>query len=315
MEERNGEKYVRVYQTVFAPATRGGFKDTQQRADGSINLMNQKESAWLNMGRPWRSMHYMRTYQDQKNRNAPGGNASQAAADSSMVRSFLIPLETYRLVTGNAVSEKQIGAAAEPAHMNQSTDKAKDTDQYEIRGGSLDDVTAAAVPHSLVTYVRDDLVEQLRGKAEYGDVRGIGSMLAKLSMPNLKDFPEHRPADQRADGLVLPLEKGKMPDDRQQQAQIDRLQGLLDRAFPKDGKTNRDCKDARKELKKLVGLDGAKDREVDWNALRDRVRRAMNYAGMPAVLAEIYNQAKNEEKDTSGASFKEKKFARKPSGN
>lgn len=322
VEEHDGETYVRVYQTVFKPVISGGFKDTQQRPDGSINLMNQRDSAWLNMGRPWRSMHYMRTYQHQKNRAAPDGNPSRAAEESSMVRSFLVPLETYRLVTGLAVSEKQIGQTAYPEHMNQSTDKAKDTDQYEIRGGSVQDVAAAAVPNSLVTYVRDDLVGQLGGRAEYGRVLPISDMLGKLSMPDLNDFPEYRPDGQRSDGLVLPLDpKGKMPGDHAQQAQIDRLQGLLDQAFPmpkksapKTRKSAEKAKAARAELKRLAGLSETADQDMDWDALRDRVRRAMNYAGMPAVLAEIYNEAKNAKTDASGMAFKERKFAGKPRG-
>ncbi|MER5742934.1 DUF4157 domain-containing protein [Streptomyces sp. NPDC002225] len=306
VEEHGGEQFVRVYQTVYAPVTGGGnFKDTQQREDGSINLMHQKESAWLNMGRPWRSMHYMRTYQDQKNRKAPDGNASPAAQDSSMVRSFLVPLYTYQRVTSNAVSEKQIGSVLDPENTSQSTDKAKDTDQYEIRGVWRDEVADTAVPNSLITYVRDDLVGQLSGETAYGEVRPISDMLGKLSMPDLKDFPEYRPADQRDDGLVLPLNKGKMPGAREQDAHIDRLADLVAKAYPKNGETHlKDAKNARKELKKLAGLDAAKDRDIDWDALKERIHRAMNYAGVPAVLAEIYNAAKG----ASGDEFKTKPF-------
>ncbi|GHC39263.1 eCIS core domain-containing protein [Streptomyces cinnamoneus] len=71
VEEHGGETCVRVYQTVFAPVMSAGrHKDVHQQGDGAVDFRNQEGSAWLNMGRPRRSMHCMRTYQGQKNRAA-----------------------------------------------------------------------------------------------------------------------------------------------------------------------------------------------------------------------------------------------------
>ncbi|MEU7133421.1 DUF4157 domain-containing protein [Streptomyces sp. NPDC046261] len=303
VEEHAGETCVRVYQTVFAPVIGSGrHKDVHQSGDGAIDFRNQTHSAWLNMGRPWRSMHYMRTYQDQKNRAARGGGGSAVptAQTTSLVRSFLVPLATYRQVTGHAVSEQQINSTHDPKNLNQSTDKAKDSDQYEIRGAWMAEVAATAVPGSLVTYAPDGLVAELRKDARHGRVEPLSSLLDRLGMPDLQDFPEYGPAaaPPRRDGLVLPLNKGKMPDEPAQTRHVQRLGKLLADAFPANGNTrNPRTARARAQLKQLCGQPAADDRDVDWAGLRDRVLRAMNYAGMPAVLAEVYNEASAQRDD------------------
>ncbi|WP_435840867.1 eCIS core domain-containing protein [Streptomyces cinnamoneus] len=302
VEEHGGETCVRVYQTVFAPVMSGGrHKDVHQQGDGSVDFRNQKGSAWLNMGRPWRSMHYMRTYQDQKNRAAPSGSGVPTAQTTSLVRSFLVPLETYRQVTGHAVSEQQINSTHDPKNLNQSTDKAKDSDQYEVRGAWMAEVAATAVPNSLVTYAPDGLVVELRKDSRHGRVEPLSSLLGRLGMPDLQDFPEYGPpaaGSPRRDGLVLPLDKGKMPTAPAQKRHVQRLNRLLADAFPKNGNTRtRQAAAARAELKRMCGLSAVDDRDIDWAGLRDRVLRAMNYAGMPAVLAEVYNEASAQRDD------------------
>ncbi|MEU1375062.1 DUF4157 domain-containing protein [Streptomyces triculaminicus] len=300
-EEHNGQTHVRVYQTVFAPVMSAGrHKDVHQSADGTVDLRNQTGSAWLNMGRPWRSMHYMRTYQDQKNRAASSGSAAPTAQTTSLVRSFLVPLETYRRVTGHAVGEQQINSTSDPRNLNQSTDKAKDSDQYEVRGVWMKEVAATAVPGSLVTYAPDSLVTELRKDSRHGRVEPLSSLLGRLGMPDLQDFPEYGPAagPSRRDQLVLPLDKGKMPAAPAQGRHVQRLGKLLADAFPKDGNTRtRRAAAARAELKRMSGQSAADDRDIDWAKLRDRVLRAMNYAGMPAVLAEVYNEASAQRDD------------------
>ncbi|MHA7960299.1 eCIS core domain-containing protein [Streptomyces sp. L500] len=307
IEERDGNVYVRVYQTVFAPVTGdSGHKDVHQGPDGSIDFRNQRDSAWLNMGRPWRSMHYMRTYQWQKNRDAPGGFAPPTARTTPLVRSFLVPLETYRRVTENAVSEKQINSVDDPRNMNQSTDKAKDSDQYQIRGAWMSEVAATALAGSLVTYAPDQLTEELRREPRHGSVEPLSALLGRLSMPDLEDFPEYRPAGARQGaGLLLPLDQGRMPDDRAQRKHIERLERLLTDAFPDDGNTGtRQVGNARAELKRFWGRPG----DVDWEALHDRVRRAMNYAGMPAVLAEVFGTAEGKAALPDGGGFRVRDF-------
>ncbi|MEV5238403.1 DUF4157 domain-containing protein [Streptomyces cinnamoneus] len=300
VEEHGGETCVRVYQTVFAPVMGAGrHKDVHQQRGGAIDFRNQKDSAWLNMGRPWRSMHYMRTYQDQKNRAARGGSGAPTAQTTSLVRSFLVPLETYRQVTGHAVSEQQINSTRDPRNLNQSTDKAKDTDQYEVRGTWMAQVAATAVPDSLVTYAPDGLVTELRKDSRHGRVEPLSSLLGRLGMPDLQDFPEYGPTGPPpGGGLVLPLDKGKMPAAGAQRRHVQRLGRLLTDAFPKNGNTrNPRTAGARAELKRMGGLSAVDDRNVDWAGLRERVLRAMNYAGMPAVLAENYNEASSPRDD------------------
>ncbi|WP_330348860.1 eCIS core domain-containing protein [Streptomyces sp. NBC_00582] len=311
VEEHQGETFVRVYQTVYAPVMTGGsHKDIHQGADGSVDFRGQRDSAWLNMGRPWRSMHYMRTYQDQKNRGDANRFATPTAATTPLVRSFLVPLETYRRATGNAVSEKQINSSYDRDNISQSTDKAKDSDQYEIRGQWMTEVVGTAVPNSLVTYAPDGLVEEIRQDARHGTVQPMSALLGRLSMPDFQDFPEYRPADRRGDGLVLPLDdKGRMPKAKAQEQHIDRLAALLTDAYPKNGDTTtRRAKNARTELKELCGLAGVKNRDIDWDELRERVRRAMNYAGMPAVLDEVYTEAKEKASRPDGGGFPIRNF-------
>lgn len=309
-EERGGETYVRVYQTVFAPvAAGGGHKDVQQHGGGSIDFLNQQDSAWLNMGRPWRAMHYMRTYQDQKNRKAPGGFASPTARTTALVRSFLIPLDTYRRVTGSAVSEQQINSTRDPGNVSQSTDKAKDSDQYQIRGKLMGDVAATAVPGSLVTYAPDGLVTELGKEPRHGTVKPLSELLGRLSMPDLQDFPEYRPSGGAASrGLVLSLDQGRMPAPRAQERLVERLAGLVDEAFPENGRIDAVAKGARAELKRRAGLWGVNDRDIDWEAVRNRVERAMNYAGMPAVLAEVFKVAETKASGPGGGGFPVRNF-------
>lgn len=308
IEERDGNVYVRVYQTVFAPVMGdSGHKDVHQGPDGSIDFRNQRDSAWLNMGRPWRAMHYMRTYQWQKNRDAPGGFAPPTARTTPLVRSFLVPLETYRRVTENAVGEKQINSVDDPRNMNQSTDKAKDSDQYQIRGAWMSEVAATALAGSLVTYAPDQLTEELRREPRHGSVEPLSALLGRLSMPDPEDFPEYRPAGARqGPGLLLPLDnQGKMPDDRAQRKHIERLDRLLSDAFPDDGNTGtRQVGNARAELERFWGRPG----DVDWEVLHDRVRRAMNYAGMPAVLAEVFGTAEVKAALPGGGGFRVRDF-------
>ncbi|GHC39250.1 hypothetical protein [Streptomyces cinnamoneus] len=47
----------------------------------------------------------------------------------------------------------------------------------------------------------------------------------------------------------------------------------------------------------MSGQSAVDDSAIDWAGLRDRVLRAMNYAGMPAVLAEVYNEASAQRDD------------------
>ncbi|AZQ69933.1 hypothetical protein EKH77_00700 [Streptomyces luteoverticillatus] len=125
-------------------------------------------------------------------------------------------------------------------------------------------------------------------------------------MPDLEDFPEYRPVGERQGaGLLLPIDDGKMPHDRAQRKHIERLDRLLTDAFTEDGNTGtRRVGNARDELKRFWVRPGG----VDWEALHDRVRRAMNYAGMPAVLAEVFGTAEGRAALPDGGGFRVRGF-------
>ncbi|MFD8993846.1 hypothetical protein [Streptomyces abikoensis] len=127
----------------------------------------------------------------------------------------------------------------------------------------------------------------------------------KTSLTNRGDI-EYRPAGERQGaGLLLPLDQGRMPDDRAQRRHIERLDRLLTDAFPEDGDTGtRQVGNARDELERFWGRPG----DVDWEVLHERVRRAMNYAGTPAVLAEVFGTAEVKAALPGGGGFRVRDF-------
>ncbi|WP_373273995.1 eCIS core domain-containing protein [Streptomyces anulatus] len=308
VEVSGGEECVRVYQTVFQPvpvaATKKGFKDIHQGGDGVIDLVNQKDGAWLNMGRPWRSMHYMRTYQEQKNRSKTGGAVD--ATTTSMVRSFLIPLHVYRQVTNNAVSEAQTKDVTDTRKLNQNVDKSKDSDQYEVRGEWLQQVAAYAVSGSLVTYVPDHLAGGVDPNGRNGRIEPISVLLGRLGMPDFEDFPEYRTEGDREGGLVVSLEQEKK-DKQAQEKQIELLTRLHSDAFGEKAHPAA-RKRARAQLQKLARVTLAEGDAKGWETLRDRVERALNYVGMPTALETNYKEANDASQQADGGGFKVRNF-------
>lgn len=310
VEERDGETYVRVYQTVFQPvpvsATKKGFKDVHQDENGVIDLVNQKDGAWLNMGRPWRSMHYMRTYQDQKNRSKTKGAID--ATTTAMVRSFLIPFYVYQQVTNNAVSEAQTKDVTDTRKLNQNVDKSKDSDQYEVRGEWLQQVAGYAVNDSLITYVPDHLVSDVDANGRHGRIEPISVLLKRLGMPDFADFPEYRSAGDREGGLVVSMEAEKK-DKEAQEKQLQLLTRLHSEAFGENVHPAA-RKRARAHLQKLARVTLDETDTAGWESLRDRVERALNYAGMPAVLESNYKEANEAAQQPDGGGFKVRNFKR-----
>jgi hypothetical protein len=311
VEESDEGACVRVYQTVFqpVPVSSTKFKDIHQDEDGAIDLVNQKEGAWLNLGRPWRAMHYMRTYQDQKNRSATGGAVD--ATTTALVRSFLIPLYVYQQVTNNAVGEAQTKDVTDTRKLNQNVDKSKDSDQYEVKGAWLQQVAAFAVNGSLITYVPDHLAGDVDPNGRNGRIEPLSVLLDRLGMPDFADFPEYRPAAEREGGLVVSVEAEKK-DKEAREKQVVLLTKLHADAFGAGDKVHPAArKRARAKLQSLARVTLNEADTAGWEALRDRVERALNYAGIPTALENNYNEANSAAQQSDGGGFKVRNFKNK----
>ena len=295
-ETHEDTTYVRVYQTVYA-AVEGSskFKDVHQKSDGAIEVRGTGDM-WLNAGRPWRAFHYVRTYVGQ----APGkvreaieaerkasGDVSKEQREAierkhgrPVIRSFLIPHATYRALTGSAISEKQVGEYG--TRHNLSVDKSKDSDQFLVRGRDVRLIRATAKPHSLISYVLDNLVDQYT-HARHGTVKPLTELLAMLGMP--LDL---------WDPLLLPLtEKHTMQKDTVQAQHAERLHQLyqasfeLERAQPDPAKLHTLAELSRE----LLGTETWPAGERERAALRERVAAAATYALVPSLLRENYEEA------------------------
>ncbi|XIE81592.1 hypothetical protein AB6O49_34420 [Streptomyces sp. SBR177] len=67
---------------------------------------------------------------------------------------------------------------------------------------------------------------------------------------------------------------------------------------------------ARKELQALARVSLSESDTDGWDALRDRVERALNYAGMPTVLEHNYKEANEASQQADGGGFKTRNFKR-----
>ncbi|MFE4513448.1 hypothetical protein ACFRMQ_04500 [Kitasatospora sp. NPDC056783] len=110
-------------------------------------------------------------------------------------------------------------------------------------------------------------------------------------------------------GLVLPLVRGHVPTEDAQRQHVAEPAGLLRTAFRPAGTApeRRARAEARARLRELCGLPAAGS--VDWEEVRSRVPRAMNYAGMPAVLREVFGEAERAMRGPrAGAGFRTSTF-------
>ncbi|MGW6688109.1 WXG100-like domain-containing protein [Streptomyces sp. NPDC054961] len=311
VETLNGKDYVRLFQTVYAPDG-VGHKDIHQTADGEIRILPDTKDMWVNAGRPWRALHYMRTYRSQGHdritRNAEGSHGKP------IVRSFLVPVETYHRLTSGAIEEAQVSGLGNGHALN--TDRNKDSDQYLIRDSGVEEIRNDALPGSLRTYVLDQYRDEYLPGTRDGEVRTLSDMLDELSLPELRDIPElARPLPNEsplADPNGLPVVPNTSPpkaghvqahlvpslkaNDRAVSKHVEQLQQLHDLLGRPDLLSGgpADRAPAQAQFTRLAGkliTDRFPESDQERRALRARINRAANYSYMPTVIEAVYKEA------------------------
>jgi hypothetical protein len=288
-EVQDGNTYVRVYQTVFAPVEGGGtYKDVQQDpGDGRI-IFKGSGDFWLNAGRPWRAFHYVRTYRGQGLRNRAANSQTGTSRDQGqpVVRSFLIPYETYEELTGQAIAESQ--KAALGAEYNLNTDTNKDTDQFLVRQDNKEALLASAVPGSLISYVIDRNIAEYLGPDQdrHGEVRPLGALANRLGIPDVVSDRFILPVVTKPDGAI------EIASARDQAERAGKLSALYDLSFVLERGEERQPGEVD-EFDKLSA-----EFKISWPAdpearrrLRGQIAAAATYSLMPTILQSNYEQA------------------------
>lgn len=145
IETVKGQHHVRLYTAILTPAARGSeFKDVHQDADGSVHPFSGdgKEGSkifWVGGGRPLRALQWTAKYEHDVNRK-PGMQP--------VLRSFLVPLDTFTKVSEQATVEAQ----SQGNSLSMNVDQNGNTNQFGLRGKDFDALQRQALKGSLVTY-------------------------------------------------------------------------------------------------------------------------------------------------------------------
>ncbi|MFJ3193062.1 hypothetical protein ACIPJQ_10495 [Streptomyces griseoviridis] len=226
-EVRDGRRYVRVYQAVYAPYVpepetkgrrkertrgkdQGTYKDVYQDHEGRIRFRLTGDILWLNVGHPMRALYYLRSYARQGQR--PGEPPAQP-----VIRSWLIPEEVYRQISSGAIAEMQAaelsgggkGKKAEAGKKRtMNVDAPVEADQFGVMEPDIQLLRDTSLRGSLTSYV----LQGGQPGENAGQVRLVDELLAEVEMPTSRTFPEfagdHDPAPQ---DLVLPFDVGGRP--------------------------------------------------------------------------------------------------------
>ncbi|PWK84403.1 hypothetical protein C8D88_10818, partial [Lentzea atacamensis] len=154
-----GHHYVRVYTAVVNPVNikgkRSRFKDINQDPHtGELNISPGTNSQlWLGAGRPLRALQWLAKYQ-----HTDGGQPVDPKNPSSplkhpVLRSYLVPLDTYNEIASGATVESDPSAKAETHTYN--VDQRGEPNQFGVGGNHLEELIRYAVPGSLITYPAD----------------------------------------------------------------------------------------------------------------------------------------------------------------
>jgi hypothetical protein len=291
LETHATTEYVRVYLTVYSERGTTNYKDISQQADGTV-VLHASGEMFLNMGDPWRAFHYVNTY------------SSQGAA-SPIIRSFALPRALYDELSGQAVGESQRGELGEYA---QNVDKNKAPNQFSFPHDMAQRIKQQARANSLISYVEDENVEQLRTALPqiHGDVRSMNELRAKLGIPK------------RTSPLLVPMAKNKEPKANVHAARAQQLSRLFDRSFDverliRQGRLKQvgfdwqlsfgtefeqvqmswKAREALSEFQKLseqFKITWPKD-PGEWARTRNQIEQAATWSIVPSIIAENYDEA------------------------
>ncbi|WP_299848842.1 hypothetical protein [uncultured Roseovarius sp.] len=187
-ERKYGKICVRVYQTAFAPlndkTVDSKFKDVYQ--DPLTNQIqvstNQKKSGEVastcfGVGRPLRALKWAEQYLTQHGVNADA---------QPVVRSFLVPYETYLKLLDKTI---QHGSKKEPAEdFIQNIDSHSAPDQLEMRASHLAELKKSALAGSLDTYVMSAPQEfKSTDRISHGNTKPMRALYDRLGVPVFAD--------------------------------------------------------------------------------------------------------------------------------
>ena len=156
-----GRHHVRIYTAVVNPATfdltdpanpKSAYKDIQQDpTSGKLNMSTGSNAQmWAGAGRPQRALQWLAKY-EHTDGGKPIDPSKPALGDKRpILRSFLVPLDTFSKITSGATVEGALGATAEKDTYN--VDQRGEPNQFGIGGDHLTELIKNAQPGSLVSY-------------------------------------------------------------------------------------------------------------------------------------------------------------------
>lgn len=155
-----GRHHVRVYTAVVNPASfdmtdpnnpTSAFKDIQQDpATGRLNISTGSNAQlWAGAGRPQRALQWLAKY-EHTDGGRPIDPRRPDALKRPVLRSFLVPLDTFNKITSGATVEGAPGATSKTDTYN--VDQRGEPNQFGIGGTHLAELVKHAEPGSLVSY-------------------------------------------------------------------------------------------------------------------------------------------------------------------
>jgi hypothetical protein len=156
-----GRHHVRVYTAVVNPATfdmtdpanpRSAFKDIQQDpTTGRLNISTGSNAQlWAGVGRPQRALQWLAKYEHTDGGRPIDPKRPGGAVKRPVLRSFLVPLDTFNRITSGATVEGAPGATSRSDTYN--VDQRGEPNQFGIGGDHLRELVEHAEPGSLVSY-------------------------------------------------------------------------------------------------------------------------------------------------------------------
>ena len=295
-EIHGDKKYVRAYQTIYAPnEDNSSWKDVHQedakdKEDQKIKFKG-KGDTWVNFGQPLRALHYIRTYKaqadegkreeawkavEQDERTPEKRKEIERAHGKPIVRSFLVPFDVYEELTSQAISESQRNKLGD---YNMNVDKSKASDQYQIVGAGIKTMEQTAVPGSLVSYVLDQHKDEYQ-QPHHGEVKGVDELSEKLGLPSIFN------------PLTAPMEGTQVPSAETQAIRAKELGELYDLSFLVEKKEHHPQKEPRiAELAlKYLKTDTLPDTKEERDSLRLQLASAANASLIPQMIAENYEE-------------------------
>ncbi|MCO1580745.1 hypothetical protein M8C13_33815, partial [Crossiella sp. SN42] len=186
VETIRGEHFVRLYTAVFKPEdfkdgplgqqVLSDFKDIQQDPDsGMVHISSGANGGlWAGGGRPLRAVQWLAKYlEDAKQPKM------QALNPQPVLRSWLVPLETYQRFTQETAVEGHTGSVLHKNTVN--VDQRGDGNQFGIGGGHLGPLMATARPGSLITYLPAGQ-ETLDQSTRAGRIRPVADLYERLGL-------------------------------------------------------------------------------------------------------------------------------------